>query len=137
MGKANPLSSADVINTMSAYELCHPTNLVGPIVKNFITGFDLAEVTTLRPFGVTSGKIDKTRIGKPRQLMLSDLSPDCPTYTAGDKVNKRGVNSSLDGQVAPELSSSRKKFDASEQGKLTPRSSRKKTRLVRQLAILF
>lgn len=70
---------------MRGYELCHAERDVGTPIKNHITGFDLWQVSTLQPFGVTSGIIDSTRIGDPEQLQLSHLKSNCPRYTAGDK----------------------------------------------------
>jgi hypothetical protein len=62
---------------MKATDYCG--NLIGPIVTNFITSYDLDQVSTLPPFANSN---DDTRIGGPTQLQLSDLKTDCPqTYS--------------------------------------------------------
>lgn len=109
-----------VINSMSGYELCNPTNAVGPTLKNHITGFHLEQVYTLQPFGVTNGEIDKDRIGPPKKLKLSDLRPDCPRYTAGDKVSNCGFKSSLPQQLTTEECSGPSTLNFLKWQKLTP-----------------
>ena len=75
---------------MSAYHFCSPNVKFGPVIYDYITGFDLDQVSTLQPF---ADNIVKTRMGPPQQLHLSDLRDDCPRYTVTDRQrNLYGVH---------------------------------------------
>ncbi|KAF4635416.1 hypothetical protein G7Y89_g2681 [Cudoniella acicularis] len=67
-----------VINTMIATDYCG--NTVGPTFKNYITSYNITDVSTLQPYANAKAT---TRMGNPEQLHLSDLKSNCPqAYTA-------------------------------------------------------
>jgi len=87
------------VATMEARNYCG--QLIGPVVTDFITGYNLNSVSTLQPYADATVT---TRMGPPQQLQLNDLRPDCPMVEAADvPVNNHNIFNETDVGCNPVL----------------------------------